>query len=64
MPGVLHAMLAVSALHLAWSDQSKATACIAQAHRHHNVAVQTVTPNIQSLASENSAGLFIFSSLT
>ncbi|KAJ5930880.1 C6 transcription factor [Penicillium verhagenii] len=64
MPGVLHAMLAVSALHLAWSDPSKATACIAQAHRHHNVAVQTVTPNIQSLASENSAGLFVFSSLT
>lgn len=63
MPGVLHGILAISALHLARSDPSRLNTCIAQAHLHHNAAVQNVTPNVQSLASENSVGLFLFSSL-
>ncbi|KAJ5915722.1 C6 transcription factor [Penicillium verhagenii] len=64
MPGVLHAMLAVSALHLARIDPSRRASCIAQAHIHHQTAVQSVTPNIPSLATENGVGLFLFSSLT
>ncbi|KAJ5658531.1 C6 transcription factor [Penicillium longicatenatum] len=64
MPAVLHAMLAVAALHLARSDPSRRDSCIAQAHMHHQTAVQSVTPNIPFLASDNGVGLFLFSSLT
>lgn len=63
MPAVLHAMLAVSALHLARSDPSRRASCIAHAHMHHTTAVRAVTPNLQSLASDNAVGLFLFSSL-
>ncbi|KAL2801987.1 hypothetical protein BJX63DRAFT_441542 [Aspergillus granulosus] len=64
MPAVLHAILAVSALHLARSDSARRTNCLAQAHMHHNTAVQLVTPNLPSLASDNGMGLFLFSALT
>ncbi|KAJ5727856.1 C6 transcription factor [Penicillium malachiteum] len=64
MPAVLHATLAVSALHLASTDPSKRERCIAQAHMHHEIAVRTVTPNLPSLATDNGAGIFLFSSLT
>lgn len=63
MPAVLHVILAVSALHLARSDPSRRARCIAHAHMHHNAAVRAVTPNLQSLASNNGVGLFLFSSL-
>ncbi|KAJ5553407.1 C6 transcription factor [Penicillium frequentans] len=64
MPAVLHAMLAVAALHLARTDPSRRDSCIAQAHMHHQTAVQSVTPNIPTLASDNGVALFLFSSLT
>ncbi|KAJ5633880.1 C6 transcription factor [Penicillium herquei] len=64
MPAVLHATLAVSALHLASTDSSRREKCIAQAHMHHEIAVRTVTPNLPSLATDNGAGIFLFSSLT
>ncbi|RAO67978.1 uncharacterized protein BHQ10_003990 [Talaromyces amestolkiae] len=63
MPAVLHAILALSALHLARSDPSRRAVCIAHAHMHHTTAVRAVTPNLQSLASDNGVGLFLFSSL-
>lgn len=64
MPAVLHAMLAVSALHLAHCDPSKRESCITQAHAHHELAVRIVTPNLPTLATDNGPGLFLFSSLT
>lgn len=64
MPPVLHAILALSALHLARSDPSRRESCIAQAHSHHDIAVRSVTPDLSSLAIENGVGLFLFSSLT
>ncbi|KAL3494004.1 hypothetical protein BJX62DRAFT_223586 [Aspergillus germanicus] len=64
MPAVLHALLAVSALHLARSDPARRTTCLAHAHIHHNTAVQLVTPHLPSLASDNGVGLFLFSALT
>lgn len=64
MPAVLHAMLAVSALHLSRLDPSRQKACITQAHMHHEIAVRTVTPNLPSLAENNGVGVFLFSSLT
>ncbi|KAL2784728.1 hypothetical protein BJX66DRAFT_348055 [Aspergillus keveii] len=64
MPAVLHALLAVSALHLARSDPARRETCLAHAHIHHNTAVQLVTPHLPSLASDNGVGLFLFSALT
>jgi hypothetical protein len=64
MPCVLHALLALSALHLARSDPSRRTCCLAQAQAHHEAALHTVVPIVPSLVSENSVALFLFSSLT
>ncbi|KAL3452705.1 hypothetical protein BJX65DRAFT_302614 [Aspergillus insuetus] len=64
MPAVLHALLAVSALHLARSDPARRDICLAHAHMQHNTAVQLVTPHLPSLASDNGVGLFLFSALT
>ncbi|KAL4940962.1 hypothetical protein BDV06DRAFT_230016 [Aspergillus oleicola] len=63
-PFLLHALLAVSALHLAHSNPSRRVACFAQAHLHHNAAVTSVIPEITSLATENAAALYLFSTLT
>ncbi|KAL4949054.1 hypothetical protein BDW69DRAFT_82727 [Aspergillus filifer] len=63
-PFLLHALLAVSALHLAHSTPSRRSSCNAQAHFHHNAAVTSVIPEITSLATDNAAALYLFSSLT
>ncbi|KAJ0426837.1 hypothetical protein BJY00DRAFT_297810 [Aspergillus carlsbadensis] len=64
MPAVLHALLAVSALHLAHLHPARRAPCLSHAHMHHTTAVQLVTPHLPSLASENGVGLFLFSALT
>ncbi|KAJ9285674.1 transcriptional regulator family: Fungal Specific TF [Paecilomyces variotii] len=64
MPAVLHTLLAISALHLARSDQSKRASCIAHAQMHHNAAIHAMVPIVTSLAPENSPGMFLFASLT
>ncbi|KAL4962676.1 Zn(II)2Cys6 transcription factor [Aspergillus stella-maris] len=63
-PFLLHALLAVSALHIAHSNPSRRTECSAQAHLHHNAAVTSVIPEITSLVTDNAAALYLFSSLT
>lgn len=63
-PFVLQSLLAVSALHLAYSDPSRRTSCISRAQEHQSAAVRSVVPIIPILATENSAALFLFSSLT
>ncbi|KAJ5676166.1 C6 transcription factor [Penicillium macrosclerotiorum] len=64
MPAALHAILAISALHLARSDPSRKASCIAQAHIHHDTALRLVTPNMSLLAEGNGPGLFLVTSLT
>lgn len=64
MPAVLHAILAVSALHLAHSNPSRRVSCISRAHEHHNTAVRIVTPDLPSLTSHNGDEIFLFSALT
>ncbi|KAL4937947.1 hypothetical protein BDV06DRAFT_226475 [Aspergillus oleicola] len=63
-PFVLHAILAVSALHLGHLEPSRRATCIAQARTHHDAAITAVIPNLEHLASENPVALFLFSSLT
>jgi hypothetical protein len=63
-PFVLHALLAVSALHMMHLDPARCDYFLSQAQTHHDAAVATVAPIVPSLATENSAALFLFSSLT
>ncbi|KAJ5773860.1 transcriptional regulator family: Fungal Specific TF [Penicillium paradoxum] len=63
-PPVLHNLLAVAALHLARSDESRRASCLAHAKMHHSTAVREIIPLVSPLAQENGAALFIFSSLT
>ncbi|KAJ5209474.1 hypothetical protein N7449_003853 [Penicillium cf. viridicatum] len=63
-PPVLHTLLAFSALHLARSDESRRASCLAYAQMHHNTAVREMVPLVSTIARENGAALFIFSSLT
>ena len=63
-PPVLRTLLAFSALHLARADESRRVACLAHAQMHHSTAVREMIPLVSPLAPENSAALFIFSSLT
>ncbi|CRL18120.1 Fungal transcriptional regulatory protein, N-terminal [Penicillium camemberti] len=63
-PPVLHTLLAFSALHLARSDESRRASCLAYAQMHHNIAVREMVPLVSTIARENGAALFIFSSLT
>ncbi|KAL4797206.1 hypothetical protein BDV19DRAFT_377653 [Aspergillus venezuelensis] len=63
-PFVLHAILAVSALHLGHLEPSRRASCIAQARTHHDAAITAVIPNLEQLTSENAVALFLFSSLT
>ncbi|OQD82934.1 hypothetical protein PENANT_c019G04341 [Penicillium antarcticum] len=64
MPPVLHAILALSALHLGHSDASRRESCLAHAQMHHGIAVKEMVPLVSSLAQENGEALFIFTSLT
>lgn len=63
-PPVLHTLLAFSALHLARSDESRRASCLAYAQMHHSAAVREMVPLVSTIARENGAALFIFSSLT
>ncbi|OQD99020.1 hypothetical protein PENVUL_c066G09892 [Penicillium vulpinum] len=63
-PPVLHILLAFSALHLARSDESRRASCLAHAQMHHSIAVREMIPLVSTLARDNGAALFIFSSLT
>ncbi|OGE50073.1 hypothetical protein PENARI_c018G05458 [Penicillium arizonense] len=64
MPPVLHTILAVSALHLGHSDESRRERCLAHAQMHHSIAVKEMVPLVSSLAQENGEALFLFTSLT
>lgn len=63
-PPVLQAVLALSALHLARSRQPQGPRFQAQALLHHRTALHAIVPMVASLAQNNGAGLFLFSTLT
>ncbi|KAL4879245.1 hypothetical protein BJY04DRAFT_194113 [Aspergillus karnatakaensis] len=63
-PFLLHAVLALSALHLAHLTPSKRATYIAQAEYHHATGMSAVIPSMQTLASDNGAAMFLFSALT
>ncbi|KAL4783596.1 hypothetical protein BJX76DRAFT_368339 [Aspergillus varians] len=62
---VMHAILAVSALHLyrRRAGQRKQQ-CLDQAHAHHMAAMQVVAPNISRLTEEQGTAVILFSWLT
>ncbi|OJJ82966.1 uncharacterized protein ASPGLDRAFT_75040 [Aspergillus glaucus CBS 516.65] len=63
-PPVLHALLALSSLHVARSDESRRESCLDCAQMHHSIAVKGIVPFVSSLALENVSALFLFTSLT
>lgn len=63
-PFVLHAILAISALHLAKSNPARRAECVAWGQMHHEAAVRTVVPVLPSLAADNCVAVFLFASLT
>ncbi|KAN0105849.1 hypothetical protein V8E51_008725 [Hyaloscypha variabilis] len=61
---VLHSLLAVAGLHLAFLNLSKSTFYTAQAMLHHQASSTVARPMVSSLTSGNSSSLFLFSVLT
>ncbi|KAI9932448.1 hypothetical protein ASPWEDRAFT_46974 [Aspergillus wentii DTO 134E9] len=60
----LRAILAISALHLAYLRPDRKHVYVAQAEMHHEAALRMVTPNISKLMEEDGNALFLFSILT
>lgn len=64
-PFVMHAILAVSALHLyRLCPTHRKQECLDQAHTHHMAAMQDVAPNITNLMEEQGTTVILFSWLT
>lgn len=64
-PFLMRAILALSALHLAYlMPQERKERFISQAELHHNVALQMVTPILPRLMHEENEVLLLFSCLT
>lgn len=61
---VMHALLALSALHIARSDESRRVKYQELAKAHHNAALEQIVPMVATLAEKNGAALFMFSTLT
>lgn len=62
-PFVAHAILGLSALHLAYQDGSQKTACFIEATQHHEVAVAGFHECIANLTDEKSEALLAWSML-
>ncbi|PKX91448.1 Zn(II)2Cys6 transcription factor domain-containing protein [Aspergillus novofumigatus IBT 16806] len=60
----LRAMLAISALHMAYLRPTQKQFYVSQAEHHHSVALKFVTSNMTQLMNENSSAVFLFSILT
>ncbi|GIK05172.1 hypothetical protein Aspvir_009275 [Aspergillus viridinutans] len=60
----LRAMLAISALHMAYLRPAQRQLYVSQAEAHHSVALKFVTSNMTQLINENSSAVFLFSILT
>lgn len=61
---LMHSLFSVTALHMARSYPEKQSSYIDRAIRHHNVALQEFSLNLQSITQENSTSLFTCATLT
>jgi hypothetical protein len=64
MKPLLHIILAISAMHISRSDSSQRVTYLAHALRHHDTAISTVNPMMQSLADKQPSALFLFCAIT
>ncbi|KOC16744.1 putative C6 transcription factor [Aspergillus flavus AF70] len=63
-PYTLRAILAISALHLAFLRPEKMQFYITQASTHHEAALKLATPEMANISPDNSAPLFLLSALS
>jgi hypothetical protein len=64
-PYVMHAILAVTALHLSrLCSTERKQQCLIEAQSHHDAAMQAVVPNISRLIEEQGTAVILFSWLT
>lgn len=62
-PFVMHAIMALAALHIAHKDSSKRGASITKAANHHNQGLQGFQNAVKCISKENSEALFVWSTL-
>ncbi|KAJ5654405.1 hypothetical protein N7490_001408 [Penicillium lividum] len=63
-PFVLHGILALSALHLAYLRPERHAHYVTQAEFHHSQALQMVSAIIPNMNKENASAIYLFSSIT
>ena len=63
-PFLLHGILALSALHLAYLKPDHHANYAAQAEFHHNLALQTVSPILPRIDEDNATAVYLFSTIT
>lgn len=63
-PFVLHGILSLSALHLAYLKPGQHAQYVAQAEFHHNLALQMVSTTLPLIDEENAAAVYLFSTIT
>jgi hypothetical protein len=63
-PFVLHGILSLSALHLAYLKPEQHAQYVAQAEFHHNLALQMVSATLPLIDKENAAAVYLFSTIT
>jgi hypothetical protein len=61
---VTHALLAVSAVHLALNRSDRRDQCLAAAFSHHSLALEAAKPLLADMKVVDARNLFLFSSLT
>jgi Fungal specific transcription factor domain len=61
---ILRAILAISALHLAYKNPEKRHQYVSQANHHHEIALQAATPNFPHLVQPCSVAVHLFSAFT
>jgi hypothetical protein len=63
-PFLLHGILSLSALHLAYLKPENRAHYVAQAEFHHNLALQMVSAILPQIDEENAAAVYLFSTVT
>ena len=63
-PFVLHGILSLSALHLAYLKPEQRAHYVAQAEFHHNLALQMVSATLPVIDEENAPAVYLFSTIT
>ena len=63
-PIVLRGIMALAALHLAYTNPEQEHSYIGQADFHHDIALQMATSALQNINKENASSIYLFSLLT